>query len=157
MNRIYTIKQLGATRFPAISISTTICEVIFSSPLQFGHALEQVRLQFSAWFACRPFRLSAVCFCSYSRTLKEQLEVNPLELAPIMESQATALADTLIKYIDTANVEEGSVQDSKAATAILATAVNGSGGVEVTATICKLEFLLSLSIFFPVGFFFPQD
>ena len=58
------------------------------------------------------------------------------EASTLSVSQANALADTLIESLQNANSQEVSVQGSEAAQ-ILATAVDGSGGVEATAIIRK--------------------
>lgn len=58
------------------------------------------------------------------------------EVSTLSLSEANALADVLIESLETANTEEVSLQGSEAAD-ILATAVDGSGGVQATAIICK--------------------
>ncbi|KAG7674950.1 hypothetical protein Ndes2526A_g07699 [Nannochloris sp. 'desiccata'] len=86
--------------------------------------------------------LAILCLGAASaRNLKEQVSTiaapcdeSRSEVSTLSLSEANALADVLIESLETANTEEVSLQGSEAAD-ILATAVDGSGGVQATAII----------------------
>jgi len=76
-----------------------------------------------------------------ARNLKGQVssyapESSQSEVSTLTLAEANVLADTLIESLENANTEEAAVQDTEAAV-ILATAIDGSGGVQATAVICK--------------------